>query len=263
MGETKKSYILESVNRALSILESFRPQELELGVLDLSRRLELSPSVVHRLLATLQNRGFLVQHALTKKYRLSAKVFEIGSLAINQSLREAALPWLEELMRETGASVHLSILDGCDIIYVERVSSPKPIQIRTPIGGRAPAYCSATGKAMIAFEAPSVLETIASAGLPPRTSTTVTDIDVFRSELEAIRSRGYSISAGEWRGEIAAIGAPVMGYTKKVVAGLGVSLPISDFSEEVGHWLGRVVVAKAAKISGSLGYSPPERVETL
>ena len=253
--ESKKPYVLESVERALLILESFHPEGLEFGVIELSRKLQLSPSVVHRLLTSLQNRGFVQQNAATKKYRLSVKVFEIGSLAINHSLREAALPWLEELMRETGASVHLSILDGNDIVYVERVNSPKPIQIRTPIGGRAPAHCSATGKAILAFEAPSVLDGVLAAGLYAYTSASVTDANALRAELEAIRRRGYSISAGEWRGEIAAIGAPVMGYTRKVVAGLGLSLPISDFSEADGHRLGRIVVSKAAGVSASLGYT--------
>src|SRR5712691_10227290 len=154
-GEVAVTYS-KSLERGLAILSSFASARPLLGVSDLSREVGLSRSTTHRYVATLAALGYLQQDSATKKYRLGPRVLDLGFSAINSmELREVAAPHLRELSDETGYTVNLAILDGTDIVYVERCRSSRrgqrEIDLNLHVGARLPAYCTSLGKVLLAF----------------------------------------------------------------------------------------------------------------
>ena len=146
----------QSLERGLAILASFRSGRPLLGVSELGRDMGLSRSTTHRYVATLAALGYLQQDTDSKKYRLGPRVLDLGFSAINSmELREVAGPHLRELSDATGYTVNMAILDGLDIVYVERCRSAQPrqreIDLNLHVGARLPAYCTSLGKVLLAL----------------------------------------------------------------------------------------------------------------
>ncbi len=146
----------QSLERGLAILSSFTSVRPLLGVSELAREVGLNRSTTHRYIATLAALGYLQQDGLTKKYRLGPRVVDLGFSAINSmELREISAPHLQRLSDETGHTVNMAILDGADIVYIERCRSARrgqrEIDLNLHVGSRLPAYCTSMGKAMLAF----------------------------------------------------------------------------------------------------------------
>src|SRR5580765_8203547 len=146
----------QSLARGLAILSSFHSERPLIGVSELSRGLDLSRSTVHRYVATLAKLGYLQQDPESKRYRLGPKVLDLGFSALNSmDLLEIAAPHLRRLADETQRTVNLAILDGTDVVYIERYRTARPgqqeIDLNLHVGARLPAYCTAMGKAILAF----------------------------------------------------------------------------------------------------------------
>ena len=146
----------QSVERGLAILSSFDAERPLMGVSELARELDLNRSTAHRYISTLAHLGYLTQAPVTKRYRLGPKVLDLGFAAINSmDVREIAAPHLRALSDETGCTVNLAILDGADVVYIERCRTARPgqreIDLNLHVGSRLPAYCTALGKAIVAF----------------------------------------------------------------------------------------------------------------
>src|SRR5579884_161518 len=146
----------QSLERGLAILSAFRSGRPVLGVSELGREIGLSRSTTHRYVATLATLGYLRQDHATRKYRLGPRVLDLGFSAINSmELREVASPHLHRLSDETGFTVNMAILDGLDIVYVERCRSARAeqreIDLNLHVGARLPAYCTSLGKVLLAF----------------------------------------------------------------------------------------------------------------
>ncbi len=146
----------QSLERGLAILAAFTSEQPLLGVSDLSRAIDLSRSTAHRYIATLTKLGYLEQDAETKRYRLGPRVLDLGFSALNSmELRQIAAPHLQQLSDETGHTVNMAILDGADIVYIERCRSSQPgqreIDLNLHVGSRLPAYCTSIGKVLLAF----------------------------------------------------------------------------------------------------------------
>src|SRR5579884_3219806 len=173
----------QSLERGLAILSAFHSGRPLLGVSELSREVGLSRSTTHRYVATLTTLGYLRQDHGTKKYRLGPRVLDLGFSAINSmELREVAAPHLRRLSDETGFTVNMAILDGLDIVYVERCRSTqagqREIDLNLHVGSRLPAYCTSLGKVLLAFLPPAerqaALATIAFVRRGPNTLTSRT-----------------------------------------------------------------------------------------
>ena len=179
----------QSLARGLAILSSFHSDRPLIGVSELSRGLELSRSTVHRYVATLAKLGYLQQDPDSKRYRLGPKVLDLGFSALNSmDLLEISAPHLRQLSDETQRTVNLAILDGVDVVYVERCRAARPgqqeIDLNLHVGARLPAYCTAMGKAILAFLPEDQLEEIiARIDFVPRGPNTITDAQAFREEL--------------------------------------------------------------------------------
>ena len=183
MGDHGRN-LAKSLGKGLDILESFAASEAEIGVMQLAARLGPAKSTVHRLLATLLERGYIQKNPKTKQYQLGLKTWELGCVAISQiGLREAVRPLMEELALKTREVVHLSVLDGTGIAYTDKIESPQPIQAYSRIGSRMPADCVATGKAILAHLPEPALKSAFGRRVKAYTPKTLAAWEALRKEL--------------------------------------------------------------------------------
>src|SRR2546422_3979673 len=196
-GDARQSRSLE---RGLAILSAFKAGRPELGISELARELGLTRSTSHRYVATLARLGYLQQNPQSRKYRLGPRVLDLGCSAINSmELREISLPHLQQLSDETGHTVNMAILDGTDIVYIERVRSSRPgqrdIDLDLHVGSRLPAYCTSMGKVLLAYlpeaDRRAVLDSIL---LTRRGPNTLTDLEALCEDLERVRRTGLAVN---------------------------------------------------------------------
>ncbi|KIL38767.1 hypothetical protein SD70_24390 [Gordoniibacillus kamchatkensis] len=216
--------MLETGDRMLRMLECFTIEKPEWGVTELSEYLGLYKSVVHRMLVTLEHRGFVVQHPLTQKYTLGIKVFELGVVAGNQlNLRTLSRPIMEELCESTKETVMLMIVDGLEGICIEKVESSQSVRYTSPLGKRVPLHAGATTKILLAYLPQDKINQIISGGLPKFTDYTISDPDELLRQLKDIREQGYCISANDFSLGGMGIAVPIRNHEGDVVAGLSIS----------------------------------------
>lgn len=245
---------LGSVANAARVLKSFTTADREWGVSDLARRLDIAKSTAHRLLATLTDEGLLEQDPDTGRYRLGLAVFDLAAAVQGIDLHEAALPAMSELRNRSGETVQIAVLDGREVVYVERLDSPNTLRLFLEVGRRNWAHCTGCGKALLAFSPPHVVDRLlAGWDLPVRTPQTITDVDALRRELEETRHRGYAWNRHESEIGVMSVAAPIRGATARIEAAISVAGPterIGDFERE----LAQATMEAAAKISRRLGY---------
>ena len=251
----------QSLERGLAILSSFHSERALIGVSELSRELELSRSTAHRYVATLAKLGYLQQDADSKRYRLGPKVLDLGFSAINSmDVREISAPYLRQLSDETGFTVNLAILDGPDVVYIERCRTAGPgqreIDLNLHVGSRLPAYCTAMGKAILAFVPHERLEAIIERiEFVPRGPNTLTSAAAFRAELEKIRVSGIAVNDEELAYGLRSIAAPIHSHAGEVVAALNLAVHRTMVSmDELIARYGPPVAQTARDISLSLGH---------
>lgn len=251
----------QSLERGLAILSSFDSERPLIGVSELSRELELSRSTAHRYIATLAALGYLQQDPDTKRYRLGPKVLDLGFSAINSmDVREISAPHLRQLSDETQHTVNLAILDGTDVVYIERCRTTGPgqreIDLNLHVGSRLPAYCTAMGKAILAFVPEELLEEIIERiDFAPRGPNTLTDPKAFRAELARIRTAGVAVNDEELAYGLRSIAAPIHSRSGDVVAALNLAVHRTMVSmEELVARFGPAVTQTAHDISLSMGH---------
>jgi IclR family transcriptional regulator, pca regulon regulatory protein len=239
-----------SLERGLAILSSFGRQRRQLGVNDLAREIDVSPSTAHRYASSLVVLGYLEQDPESKKYRLGPKVVSLGLSAIDtMDIRDVCAPYLRELSRATGYPASMAVLDGVDIVYLERVRGGRDGRSETDlnlhVGSRLPAYCTSMGKALLAFMPPdrlrATLERVVFGTHGPRALTTRRAL---ASELRGIRESGISISDEELGHGLRSIAAPVLDRSGNAAAAINLAVhrsgaPMSELREELGPVLRR------------------------
>jgi DNA-binding IclR family transcriptional regulator len=247
---------MNSLEKALQVLETLGGASPELGVTELSQQLRMPKSTVHRILAALERRGYVRRNPASNKYRLGLRLWDLGCVVVSAlGLREAARPHLEELGRRTGETVNLTVLDGTYSLYIDEVPTTQPVRLHSYLGARAPAHAVATGKAMLAHN-PAALALVLDQGLVPFTEHTIVDASELQRELKEVRERGYAVNREEWRPGICAVAGPVFDHTNKVVAATGVSGPAARLSRERLRELGTMVRDTSRQVSRELGYRP-------
>lgn len=256
-GRARDSKATQSVERAMAILTCFSPTQPELALTDLSLRLGLHKSTVHRLLKTLQAGGFVDQDHKSGRYRLGLRLFELGSIVLNTlEVRARARPFLEALQQRTGETVHLAILDEGQVVYLDKLDGSKAVQMYSRVGRRAPAHCTGLGKALLAFlPAEEVQAIIRENGLPRFTSRTLTTWQSLRRELERIRRQGYAIDRGEHEEIIHCAAAPIRDHTGRVVAAVSVAAIAVEVDSPDFQGYIREVKAAAERVSEAMGYT--------
>ena len=247
----------QSLERGLAILGCFTPERPVLGIADIADELGISRSTTHRYVITLFALGYLEQDS-SRRYRLGLGVTDLGMSVLNATgLREHAHPHLEELRRETSYTVSIAVLNGGDIVYVDRAQSFRnEIDLGLDTGSRLPAYCTAMGKVLLAnLPEREQSELLATMKLTQRGPNTITSKNALRVELDQIREEGFAVNDQELAEGVHAISVPVRGVSGKVVAALGLSADSSTISlEELVDALGPHLVSTADRVSARLGY---------
>ena len=225
----------------MSLLEAFRPGEGAVRLVDLASRTGLTRSTAHRLLNVLATRGF-VSAVEDGRYAIGLKMWEIGLRSMHPGdLSRFAQPYLQDLASTSGETAHLAIRDGNQAVYLARVVSPQRIAAQTQVGLRVPLYCTATGKALVAFGGEDVIAQVMAEKRVKVTAETVIDEKMLRQELERTRERGYSVNMGQHHSETAGVASPVIGATGEVIAAFGVAGPRYHFSDETIAEFGELV----------------------
>jgi IclR family KDG regulon transcriptional repressor len=246
---------LSSVATAIALLKAFSEDEVDIGVSTLARRLGIAKSTVHRLATTLVSEGMLEQNPENGKYRLGIALFGLGALVRRRmDVSTEAKPYLFDLRETTGETVHLAILDRTEIMYVYNLESVQAIRMRSDIGVRKPAYCTAEGLAILAFQPAAVIDDILARGLKARTPRTNTDPGRFRRALASVRERGYAIEDEESEAGMRSLAAPIRNGAGEVVAAVGVAGPVQRLPDEALASFAPHVLKTADAISVRLGY---------
>ncbi|MBM3302705.1 MAG: IclR family transcriptional regulator [Deltaproteobacteria bacterium] len=253
----KSRYIVQSVVKALEILEAFTDRDDELGVIDICNRLGLSKSNVSRLLDTLQNRGYIEQNKITGNYRLGLKSFEMGQIFFKKmGLLKQVRPVMEELTAQCDEAVYVAILHVGEVVYLDMVETTHSVRAISRVGWRLPAYCTAVGKAQLAFLQEDELERfLSNLTLKRLTANTITDKEKLRRHLTQVAEQGYAIDNEECEEEIRCVGVPIWDYTRRPVASICISGPSSRVTDErIQKELAALVKEAGSRVSRQLGY---------
>lgn len=248
---------INSVQRALNILDLFDEQQPELGTTDIAAALNLPKSTVSGLVSTLLDNGYLDQNPRNRKYRLGFKLAERAGLLLNQfDLRQIAMPYLEKLRNTCNESINLAIRDDGHVVYIERLHGTNMLSMRSEIGKREYIHSTALGKAILAYlPVEDVSEFLARHTFVKRTPHTITSASVFMNELQKTRQRGYAIDNEENELGGRCVAAPIIDYQGKAVAAISISVPIQRMPSEKVEDFGNLVRQTAREISFKLGAS--------
>lgn len=239
--------------KGLRVLELLTARDGAMGVSELASELNVGRSNVHRLLQALVEMGYAVNEGGRGNYRASLKVWELGAQALHKlDFREATAPAMRELLTRSNETVHLSVLNGDEVVYIDKLDSPEPVRAYSVVGGRAPAYCVATGKVLLAWQDTPPTDLLTVRKLQVFTPSTIGDTAQLASELARVRQQGYAINRGEWRGSVWGIAAPVLIGSGRVVAAMGISGPAARVRARGVRRLTSLVVEAAQEASRTL-----------
>jgi len=253
MAESK--YAVSAIDRALDILLFIFHERREMGITEIAGELGLYKSTVHRTLSTLMERGFIEQNPLTNKYWLGVKLFSLGMLYQDKmKIQVLARPFTEKLAEKFLEVVHLGILEQDErnpgrVLLIDKVETQNVLTLTPEIGTSTSAYCSAMGKALLAYQPDDYLQKLACKKLERYTPNTITDFQELRRELDLIRAQGYSIDREEIELGLICIGAPIFALQNKVIAAISVSGPTTRITSDRLPEIVAEVKGVAVKIS--------------
>lgn len=224
---------VQSVERALDVFEFLGRSEGEVGVSEIGAATGLSVGTAHRLLGTLVSRGYAHHNGSTRKYGLGLKSLAVAAAA-RERVGPLALPFLEELMEACQETANLAILEGKSVMYIEQVVPPaRTLRISMEPGVRVPLHSTGTGKILLAYQPPRLLDFfIGEGGLPRQTVSTITDPGQLRSELTQTRRRGFAVDFEEQEEGVRCVAAPVFGPDGEIFAAMSVSGPMTRLGND-------------------------------
>jgi len=248
---------VQAVERAIKILKALSEKEPELGVTDLSQRVGLGKSTVHRLLRALQRGGLVEQDLETGKYRLSIEILRLAGMVLRQmdDVQRVARPYLRRLADTCQETVNLTVLAGDGVINIDRIPSPRMVRNIGWVGRRMPLHCVSAGKVFLAYMPEAERERILSQELVRFTEKTITDPARLREELEEVRRLGYGVGMEELELGLNAVAAPIRDHRGKVIAAISVSGPSFRITPQSIPELAALTIRTANDISHHLGYS--------
>lgn len=250
-----KSHI-QSVDRALKILEILSDYNEGLRVAEISEEIELNRSTVHRMLSTLINSNYVFQDPETKLYKLTFKLFELGNKKlIGVDLLTVSKQYTKSLMENTNEVVHLTVRDGNEVVYIDKVEANNTIRMASSIGKRGRMYSTSVGKAMLAYLPEyEVKKTWDSSTIEKLTKHSIVSFDKFVRELEQIKIQGYAIDNEENELGVRCVGAPIFNREGMVDAAISVSGPAMRVTMDKIDEISKEVKKHASFISKELGY---------
>lgn len=259
-GRNSSAHTVQSVERTLDILEALARAGRPVTLSELSHEVGLHVSTVHRLLATLIERGYARQEAGSGRYTVGSRLLELASGVTDQiDVRAEARPILEKLSSQIGETANLSVRSGDNLVYIDQVQTERLVRMFTRVGSSAPLYCTGAGKLFLAYAGSDNFEHefnryLLENRLEPRTSQTIIKPQALREELRRIRERGYSFDNEEMEEGVICVAAPIFDRSGQIAAAISVSGPSSRLKE--GHISEAIkpVLDAANEISSRLGH---------
>jgi len=251
------AYTVKSLVKALNILEVLGEGEQSAHTLtQLSRRLHLHISTVHRLLVNLVRQGFVEEAPGARGYQLSFKVLRLGLRVLDRlDFRSVTLPLLRELNQQTKETIQLAILQETQAICIDKFDSPQPVGLEARLGRVMPLHCTSVGKILLAYQSVGLLIQLAhTRGFARFTPHTITSLANLRKELEQIREQGYALDQEEAVEGLRCVAGPVFDHTGHVIAAFSVAGPATRMTPARLPETARLVRATSQQISSRLGY---------
>jgi DNA-binding IclR family transcriptional regulator len=255
-------YMVPGLERGLRLLELVSHSAGEVNLSDAARALGISRSSAFRLVYTLENMGYLRRGSDERKFRLGPQVLRLGSgLLAGLDIVDLAQKPLEELRSKTGASAHLAVRDGTDILYVISLPGRQRITTNIHVGTRLPAYATSMGRILLSDLEPQELrELYKGARLKAFTEHTPTSVGRLAEAVKADAERGHVVSRGHFEPEIWSIAAPVFDHTGRITAAISVTYPSSVVDRGTFEGATKEQTCQAARdISALLGHRAHER----
>ncbi|MFC3885495.1 IclR family transcriptional regulator [Bacillus songklensis] len=245
---------VQSVERALSIMECFTLEKPQQTLGELAVQTKLSKSTIYRLLTTLARCGYIKQDEVTQKYSLGFKLFNLGAVvAGNMSLRDTSLPFMKKLCNELSETIDLNIIEEDQRVCIEMVESSEQIRNIVRVGQRNALWVGASGKVLLANLEETERRRILDEAI--KLNQLQIEKSVLEKELDVIRSQGYVTSIDDRVKGSFAIASPIFNHTGKLIGGVTAAGPIHRLSEERTPFLIQQVMYTAYKISEAMGDS--------
>jgi len=257
MGSNPKDrYLINSILRASSILKCFLREKTHFKISELASQLQLDRSTTYRILLSLEKCGFVEKDKRAGEYSLGLSAFEIGNTYLRRmDFIKISKPIMTELALKVQETVHLAVLSDTEIVYVDKVDSPRTLGVMSKIGQRAPVYCTALGKVLLAFQPENEQSRIlGEIRLTPFTPKTITSKQKLAEELRTIRKQGYSLDRREIEEEVECIGAPIRNHLGNVIAALSISGPQRKIGTPQEKQFISQVIEAASLVSSKMGY---------
>jgi len=240
MAERKKNksenrkYKVQSVERALEILSCFSLTKPELTLIEICEMTKLPKPTVFRLLASLENSGFIARTADQQRYSVGIRVFELGNVYLsNLSIEQIFSPYMQEISQKYSIACNLAILDSGQVVYIASTNTSGPFQYAPIIGYRHYVHCSALGKSLLVDKSKEeILGILSETGMPALSPHTITKPKVYLEEIDEARRFGFTVDDQEGAVGIYCLAVPIRNRSGKVVAALSVSGPSPKYNDD-------------------------------
>jgi IclR family KDG regulon transcriptional repressor len=249
----RKSNTLQSVENGLRLVKLLAMDSPVLGTTEIAQTLGLNKSTTSRLLTDLISEGFIEKKG--RKYTLGLAVLSLsGVIVSNLEIHREALETLKSLVNIVDETVHLCVLEGSSVTYIHKIDCKQPVRLLSHIGKKNPASCTSSGKVMLAYESPKVLDKVIEDGLPHMGPNSITEQDQFRKEIRHVKSLGYAVCIDEMHEDVISVAAPVFNYSNAIVAAVSIAGPRQRMEKQpINHYIEHVVNA-GKEVSYRLGH---------
>lgn len=217
---------IRAVERALEVLSCFSVQRPELTLTQISEQVGINKSTVHRLLGTLEKNRFVERDSSTGAYHPGIRLLQLAYLSLeNNDLRRLAAPFMHSLCEDIRENANLALLDDTDVVYLDVVESAQRVKLAATSGQRLPAFCTASGKAILAFSPDEIVKKVLVRGLPQYTPYTIATHNEFLNNLRQVQKIGFAIAEQELEEGINAVAAPIFNSSNFPIASLSIAGP--------------------------------------
>jgi len=260
----KDTHIIHSLDKGLHLLETIEQANNPVTLKYLWEKLGWDKATIHRLLVTLEKRGYLIRNAKTKEYALGLKIFGLyDSLKRKLDIQQITRPFLREISEETGESTHLVVAVGMNIVFIDRITSAETLSVNTQIGSQEPMYCTALGKIILANLDFADLSDYVPKKMVKYTKNTLTNWVSLKKELKISKDRGYALDNEEYVDGIRCIASAIFNDVGAPIAALGISAPKYRFPDEKVEHYGHFINERADQISKQMGFVEESEQEAV
>lgn len=252
----KDRYLINSIIRASNILRCFSGEKTHFKISEIAHQLQLDRSTTYRILLSLEKCGFVEKDKKTGEYSLGVATFETGNTYLRRmDFIQISKPIMADLALEVQETVHLAVLSDTEIVYVDKVDSPRTLGVMSKIGQRAPVYCTALGKVLLANQPKEELSRIIKKiKLKPYAKNTLTSKKKLVEEMKGIRKQGYSLDRREYEEDVECIAAPIRDHQGNAIAALSISGPQKKINTPQEKYFVSQVMKAATLVSRKMGY---------